>query len=128
MNILQQGQAAIVPLSVNFSAQSPTQTEMTDRGVQVTGEESVAREYEVRESSLSAFITAQLAAGRIASGKLVQVQASSSGEGDLYQVTVTTSSISAAPASPYFSLAEGFVFTRPVQEPGATGPNYPTLG
>lgn len=127
MKILQRGQADIVPLSVNFSAQSPTQTEMTDRGVQVTGEESITREYEVRERALSAFITSQLAAGSIDSGKLVQVQASSSGEGDLYQVTVTTSNISAAPSAPYFSLAENFVFIRPVQDPGATGPNYPSI-
>ena len=115
MRTLKLGNASILPTSVSFSMQNPPQQTLTDQGAIVNGENVVTREYEVQEQSLEAFVTEQLSAGGITghNGILVQIQGSSSGIGDVYNVTVTISTISIPAPTPYFSLADGFIFVRP---------------
>lgn len=115
MRTLNLGNASILPTSVSFSMQNPPQQELTDTAAIVSGEDVVTREYEVQEQALESFIENQLAAGGITgqSGTLVQIQGSSSGAGNVYNVTVTISSIALPAPIPYFSVADGFIFTRP---------------
>ena len=105
----------MLPTSVSFSTQNPPQQTLTDKGAIVDGENVVTREYEVQEQALEAFVSDQLSAGGISgsSGILVQIQGSSSGVGDVYNVTVTISSISIPAPTPYFELADGFIYVRP---------------
>ena len=118
MRTLKLGNASILPTSVSFSMQNPSQQLLTDKAAIVSGEDVVTREYEVQEQALDAFIANQLAAGGIdgQAGTLVQIQGSSSGIGDVYNLTVTISSLSVPAPVPYFTIADGFIFVRHNQQ------------
>lgn len=102
MNILAINTSEIILKSTSISVQSPSQTELTNVGMQVSGARSVTRTYEVRESSLSSFLDTQLAEGSISSKTQVSVAAQTSGEGDVYNVTVTISNLEESGSAPYY--------------------------
>lgn len=110
MNLLAIHTSGIILKSTSISAQSPTQTELTNKGMQTSGARSVTRTYEVRESSLSSFLDAQLAEGSVSAKTLVSIAAQTSGEGDVYNVTVTISTLEYSGSAPYYEQPFDTIF------------------
>lgn len=126
MNILSVHAAGVVPKSIAITAQKPSQTELSNKGLSVDGSRTEVRTYEVMETALSAFIATQLAAGSVEDKQQVVISANSD-EGGVYSVTVTVNALSESSTSPSFSIAEGFMFIRPQDEDSPSGPSYPTV-
>ena len=110
MNLLSIHTSGIILKSTSISAQSPTQTELTNNGLQTSGSRSVTRTYEVRESSLSSFLDAQLAEGSVSTKTLVSITAQTSGEGDIYNVSVTISNLEVSGSVPYYEQPFDTIF------------------
>ncbi len=102
--------AVVIPKTVSISAQNPTQTELTNQGLQADGSNTETRTYEVLESALSDFIAQQLKAGSISDKKQVLITANNSGEGSVYEVSVTVQSLDYSGEVPYFEQSDSCIF------------------
>lgn len=110
MTLLSVHSSGIICKSTSISALSPTQTELTNNGMQTSGSRTVSRVYEVREAALSAFIEEQLAQGSITLKTQVSISAQTSGEGDVYNVTVTISNLEVSGSVPYYEQPFDTIF------------------
>lgn len=110
MNQLFIHHAGVIPKSVTFSAQSPPQTELSNRGLQSDGSNTQTRTYEVMEAALPDFIEQQLKAGSVEDLTQVSISANNSGEGSVYNVTVTISTLSYIASAPYYYQADDYLF------------------
>ena len=110
MNNLTIHAADIIPKTVSISAQNPSQTELTNRGLQADGSNAETRTYEVREAALPDFISQQLELGSLENLRQVIISANNSGDGDVYEVSVAINSLAYAESVPYFEQSENSIF------------------
>ncbi len=101
---------AIIPKTINISAQNPSQTELSNQGLQADGSNTETRTYEILESVLSDFISQQLEAGSISGKKQVLISANNNGNGSIYEVSVTVQSLNYAGETPYFTNSANSIF------------------
>ena len=110
----------VILKTISISAQNPTQTELSNQGLQADGSNTETRTYEVLESALSDFISQQLEAGSISDKKQVVITADNSGEGSVYEVSVTIQSLVYSGETPYFEQSDSCIFKHTAPNGGSS--------